>query len=202
TEVHSRLSGYFNVYNSLAAAAAAHVAGFHPEEIRRGLEAFGGAKMRFEVRKCRGVTVLNDSYNANPSSMEASVRELVRRISPRGGNSAPGRAIAVLGDMLELGEYAVSSHRELGRKLSHEPVDIFIGVGPLMALAVEEFGERGVLTATSREAGEELAKRAREGDIVLIKGSRGMRMEAALAVLDEGVPAMPGRPSAGQREGE
>ncbi|MFO0752304.1 MAG: UDP-N-acetylmuramoyl-tripeptide--D-alanyl-D-alanine ligase [Thermodesulfovibrionales bacterium] len=199
-EVHSRLSGYFNVYNSLAAAAAAHAAGFHPEEIRRGLEAFGGVAMRFEVRNCRGVAVLNDSYNANPSSMAVSVRELVRRISARDESRTPGRAIAVLGDMLELGEYAVPSHRELGRKLSHEPVDAFIGVGPLMALAVEEFGERGIHTDTSREAGEVVVKMVREGDIVLIKGSRGMRMETVLAELEEGAPAEPGRPAAGKEE--
>ncbi|MBZ0158055.1 MAG: UDP-N-acetylmuramoyl-tripeptide--D-alanyl-D-alanine ligase [Alphaproteobacteria bacterium] len=183
--IRSHLSGYFNVYNSLAAAAAAYAAGFRPEEIRRGLEAFEGVKMRFEIRRQRGVTILNDSYNANPSSMEVSVRELARRVSLR--DRASGRAIAVLGDMLELGDYAVPSHRELGRKLSQEPVDIFIGVGPLMALAVEEFGEKGMHRDTSREAGIELAKMVREGDIVLIKGSRGMRMERVLTALEEEV---------------
>lgn len=172
--IQSGLSGLFNVYNSLAAAAAAYALGFEPDDIKKGLESFKGVPMRLEVFTHDGVTYINDSYNANPSSMEESVRELVRRTN--GGR----RAIAVLGDMLELGEYSTDAHVKLGRWLSALPVDIFIGAGALMSLAVDVFPGKGVAVGNAKDAGTELEKLVREGDVVLVKGSRGMRMEDAL----------------------
>ncbi|MFZ5996668.1 MAG: UDP-N-acetylmuramoyl-tripeptide--D-alanyl-D-alanine ligase [Nitrospirota bacterium] len=185
--IQSKLSGRFNVYNALAAAAAAHALGFTVWEIKRGIEAFGGVGMRFEIRKVDGITFLNDSYNANPSSMEVSLKELVRRIqSAEGGRKRPKqRAIAVLGDMLELGAYSREAHRKLGQWMSTLPVDVFIGVGPLMTEAVAAFRGKGMHKATATDAAQELRTIMKEGDIVLIKGSRGMRMERVLATVEE-----------------
>lgn len=187
--VESKLSGRFNVYNSLAAAAAAYAAGFDLDAIKKGLESFEGVAMRFRIEKCCGVTFLNDVYNANPSSMEVSLSELERLCKSREGDrNRYGMAIAVLGDMLELGDYAVPAHEKLGSILSEMPVDVLIGVGPLMKLAVAGFRGRGICVNTSEDAGAELSRIISEGDIVLIKGSRGMKMEKVFDLIAKGGP--------------
>jgi len=175
--IESRLPGRFNIYNSLAAAATAYAKGFTLQDIKKGLESFNGLPMRSEVFARGDVTYINDAYNANPSSMEESVKELVRRV--KAGHECK-RAIAVLGDMLELGTYSTDAHRKLGRWLSGLPVDILIGVGPMMSLTVEAFQKKGIAAGNAKDAGRELEKLVREGDVVLIKGSRGMRMEDVL----------------------
>ncbi|MBF0507137.1 MAG: UDP-N-acetylmuramoyl-tripeptide--D-alanyl-D-alanine ligase [Nitrospirae bacterium] len=176
-EIESGLSGHFNIYNSLAAAATAYSMGFAPDTIKKGLEAFGGVPMRLEILVRGDVTYINDAYNANPSSMEESVRELVRRA---GQGPVRKRTIAVLGDMLELGACSSDAHIKLGKWLSGLAVDIFIGVGPFMSQALEAFQGKAIAANNAKAAGSELVKLVRHGDIVLIKGSRGMRMEDAL----------------------
>ncbi|MBA4348377.1 MAG: UDP-N-acetylmuramoyl-tripeptide--D-alanyl-D-alanine ligase [Thermodesulfovibrio sp.] len=182
--IESRLPGRFNIYNSLAAASTARAMGFNHHEIKKGLESFEGVEMRFEIKQYEGIMFLNDVYNANPSSMEESIKELIRRIqTDTGGNSGNKRAIAVLGDMLELGEYSITAHKNLGKWMSGLPVNFFIGVGSLMASAVSEFKGSGICKDTPEDAARELGKMVREGDIVLIKGSRGMKMEKVLQVM-------------------
>ncbi|HCL81022.1 MAG TPA: hypothetical protein DHW81_01960 [Nitrospiraceae bacterium] len=178
-DVHSKLFGLFNIYNSLAAASAAYALGFNLREIKTGLESFGGVGMRFEVKRHMGAVFLNDVYNANPSSVRESVNELMRFLN----SGKYKRAIAVLGDMLELGDYEVEEHKKIGRMLSELPVGIFIGVGQLMAHAVGEFKGKGISVDTSEEAGAELAKIIKEEDVILIKGSRGIRMERVMESL-------------------
>jgi UDP-N-acetylmuramoyl-tripeptide--D-alanyl-D-alanine ligase len=187
--VQSKLSGRFNIYNSLAACAVAHTLGIGNDKIKQGLEAFGGVRMRFEIRKVRGVTYLYDVYNANPSSMKASIEELAGMAGITAGHATPSvsRTIAVLGDMLELGEYGVSAHREVGEILSSMGVAHLIAVGPLMKEAVARFGGNVIARESSEEAGAELAKLVREGDVVLIKGSRGMKMEKVMEVMIKGM---------------
>ena len=183
--IDSRLPGLFNVYNSLAAASVAHALGSSMSEIKKGLESFRGVKMRFEIEDFNGSTFLNDIYNANPSSMEASIKEMVRRFKAESGRYK--RAVVVLGDMLELGAYAVQAHKDLGTLLSGLPVDVFLGAGPLMALAVAGFRGKGTSTASSGEAGSELLKVIGDSDLVLIKGSRGMKMEEVLKTVKRGL---------------
>jgi UDP-N-acetylmuramyl pentapeptide synthase len=105
------------------------------------------------------------------------------------GHATPSvsRTIAVLGDMLELGEYGVSAHREVGEILSSMGVAHLIAVGPLMKEAVSRFGGNVIARESSEEAGAELAKLVREGDVVLIKGSRGMKMEKVMEVMIKGM---------------
>jgi UDP-N-acetylmuramoyl-tripeptide--D-alanyl-D-alanine ligase len=187
--VESKLSGRFNIYNSLAACAAAHTLGIGLDKIKEGLEAFGGVRMRFEIRKVRGVTYLYDVYNANPSSMKASIEELARMAGITAGHETAcmTRAIAVLGDMLELGDYGVRAHREVGEMLSGLGVAHLIAVGQLMNEAVSGFGRNAIAMDSSEEAGAELASLVRDGDVVLIKGSRGMKMEKVMDVIEKGV---------------
>jgi len=175
TEIALQVHGLFNIYNALASAAVANLLEVPIEVIRSGLEGFRGVPMRMEIKKMQGVVVISDMYNANPSSMEEAVKELVR--------IRKKRAIAVLGDMLELGSYAETAHRKLGAWLAEIPVDVFIGVGELMGKAADEFktyanGSRKVLNAGNSEAARNmLYDIINEGDTVLIKGSRGMQME-------------------------
>ena len=173
--------GRFNISNALAAASVCTALGIGPEEIRAGIEAFAGVPMRLEFKEVRGATVISDVYNANPASMEEALKELVRL--------RKSRAIAVLGDMLELGSSAEEAHRRLGRWMAGLPVDVLITAGDLMAKAAGEFsasrGEpagsgRVVMTANSVDAGRALLGICGSGDTVLVKGSRGMRMERVL----------------------
>ncbi len=175
-------AGLFNVYNALAAAAAGLLFDISLEDAARAIMGFGGVPMRYEVMEKAGALILSDVYNANPASMEEALKELARL---RGG-----RAVAVLGDMLELGPYAEEAHRRLGARLAGLSVDVFIAVGPMMALACEEFksakgqkfkkGGLAIACADSVSAAEALMKDLRAGDTVLVKGSRGTRMERVL----------------------
>ncbi|HYA27029.1 MAG TPA: UDP-N-acetylmuramoyl-tripeptide--D-alanyl-D-alanine ligase [Thermodesulfovibrionales bacterium] len=184
-KVAINVSGRFNIYNALAAAALCHGLGLELEDIKSGIELFKGVPMRLELKELFGATVLSDAYNANPVSMEEAVRELVRQRKKR--------AVAVLGDMLELGAYADEAHRKLGRWMAKFPVDVFVAVGGLMAKAAEEFSaarqeHSGLVSEPccimavpdSCEAEKILPGLCREGDTVLVKGSRAMHMEKVL----------------------
>jgi len=179
-EVTLNISGAFNIYNALAAAAVGQVFNIELRDIKTGLESFKGVPMRLEIKELFGATIISDVYNANPLSMEEAIKELVRlRLMKE------GRAIAVLGDMLELGAYAEEAHRKIGEWMSALPIDVFIGVGPLMAITHSEFvktGRQSFSVSTSEEAGRILTGLCREGDTIVVKGSRGMGMEKVLEI--------------------
>ena len=179
-EVSLKISGRFNVLNSLAAASIACELGLSPEEIRQGLEAFTGVPMRLEIRRFSGALVINDVYNANPASMEEALKELVRL--------KKGRTIAVLGDMLELGMYAEDAHRCLVNKMNELQIDLLIAVGPEMQKASAAFYGSCHQAASSDEARSLLLGMVKENDTILIKGSRGISMEKVLA--GEGQPVV------------
>ncbi|MBM4128858.1 MAG: UDP-N-acetylmuramoyl-tripeptide--D-alanyl-D-alanine ligase, partial [Nitrospira sp.] len=171
-EVNPKLSGRFNIYNVLAAASVGFLFDIDPGDIKRAIESFEGVPMRFEIRELNGLQIISDVYNANPASIEEAIRELVRL--------RKGRAIAILGDMLELGSYAEEAHRKIGRLLSELAVDVFIAVGPLMSLAASEFSRSVYTVPGAPEAGNCLKSISKDGDTILIKGSRGMMMEKVL----------------------
>jgi UDP-N-acetylmuramoyl-tripeptide--D-alanyl-D-alanine ligase len=177
-KVRLNIPGAFNIYNALASAAAGVIFDVPFNDIRRAFESFVGVPMRYEIEELRGVLILNDIYNANPASMREAIRELLRLRRGRG----KGRAVAVLGDMLELGPFSEEAHREIGRSMKND-VDVFIGVGPMMELALREYksnGNSAILCTDSEEAGRALVSVLSEGDVVLIKGSRGIKMERVL----------------------
>jgi UDP-N-acetylmuramoyl-tripeptide--D-alanyl-D-alanine ligase len=177
--VRLRVVGKHNIYNALAAAAAALAMGMSLDAVKYGLDDFTPAALRSELRQIRGMTVLADCYNANPASMDAALAAL---ISLRSGK----KAIAVLGDMLELGAVSVDAHRAIGATAARLGVDLVITLGPLAkqigkgAIDAGMPKDRVLEAGTQAEAAALLMQRSRPGDAVLIKGSRGMKMEKIL----------------------
>jgi UDP-N-acetylmuramoyl-tripeptide--D-alanyl-D-alanine ligase len=176
--VDLNIHGVFNIYNALAASAVCFSLGIKIDEIKTALEGLRSFPMRFEITKSAGITVINDSYNANPSSMEGSLKELTRQ-------ETGGRRVAVLGDMFELNEFAEVEHRNLGKLISEMNIDVFIAVGKMMNMAAEEcvksksgrsFPEIHTFK-NADDAVKEIMNILKEGDTVLVKGSRAMRME-------------------------
>lgn len=169
------LNGMHYVSDSLAAIAVALEMGVTPEDIRQRLAAFENMEGRQSIYEAKGFTIINDSYNAGPESMAAALNVL--------GNKA-GRRIAVLGDMLELGVNAQAEHYKIGR-IAAEKADLLFAFGPTSARmlngAVTGGMEGKARAFTDRERLVQALKlAARPGDVLLFKGSRGMRMELIL----------------------
>jgi UDP-N-acetylmuramoyl-tripeptide--D-alanyl-D-alanine ligase len=164
----------------LAAAAVAHHFGLAADEIAARAPALQPASHRGQVRRLRGgVTLLDDCYNSNPVAVEAAVTALTL--------SAPGRRVAFLGDMLELGPTGPELHREVGRRVGPK-LDVLAAVGPLAASFLEGARESeqppAQLAAFADAAGAAAASAlVRPGDAVLVKGSRGVRLEAVVDAL-------------------
>jgi UDP-N-acetylmuramoyl-tripeptide--D-alanyl-D-alanine ligase len=180
TAVHLALAGRHNVANALAAAATGVAFGLGLAEIARGFEAATPVKGRCVWRAAGGVEILDDTYNANPVSLRAALETVAAR--PRSG-----RLVVVLGDMLELGDIADEAHREAGRQVAALGVDEFLGVGPRARLAVQEAQAWGPVEArcvsTFEDTVAHLLKRLTPGDVVLVKASRGMRLERVVDAL-------------------
>jgi UDP-N-acetylmuramoyl-tripeptide--D-alanyl-D-alanine ligase len=180
------VAGAHNIADALAAIATGLALGVGESAIRAGLARFRPTAMRSEVRRWRGVTWLNDCYNANPSSMRAALRWLAELKGELKGN---GRTIAVLGDMLELGEGSVRIHRDIGEELARQGTDYLLTVGDLAAeIAAGARGagmpvDRVIVTQEHAALAERLKSILRAGDVVLLKGSRGARMERVLEEL-------------------
>lgn len=171
------IHGLFNISNAAAACAVGVIYGLAPEQIQAGLKNYKGVSMRFEITELNGVTFINDAYNANPSSMEEALRTLSTY-------KPSGKRIALLGDMFELGDFTEEIHTALGKGMKQWNLDMFIGVGPMMFLAVKASNS---VTArhfeTAREAALFLKDFLQPGDLALLKGSRAMKIESALEVL-------------------
>ena len=170
--------GRHNVYNALAAIAAAINAGIDPAAINDGFAAMQRTKMRFEISSKNGYTIVNDAYNAAPASMKAAIDTVA--------DMKGGAKIAILGDMLELGDLAEEGHREVGRKLVEKKFTALITYGELSRFIADEAAKGGVktMTATSHENAAALLKEiAVEGSVILFKGSRGMKMEKIIELI-------------------
>ena len=174
-EVELPLVGTHNIYNALAAVAVALESGLPPSEIAAALPSLQAASKRGQVIDVRGVTVLDDCYNSNPKALNFMVDALV---------SMPAkRRIVVAGEMLELGPKREQMHRECGRHMAERRVDQLVGVRGLASAMVEEARKAGIsaeFLATPEEAGAWLAREAKPGDAVLLKASRGVKLERAL----------------------
>jgi UDP-N-acetylmuramoyl-tripeptide--D-alanyl-D-alanine ligase/murE/murF fusion protein len=172
--------GRHNVENALAAISAGFALGMKAEKIREGLLNLEATKMRFECQEVGPWHVVNDAYNASPMSMKAAIETLSELVKE-------GRKIAVMGDMLELGEVEEEAHRQVGRELSQHGFAAVVTRGKLGALIAEGAKETGIAEAYTCESHEEAAARLKEilqpGDTVLFKGSRGMAMEKIIDLL-------------------
>lgn len=178
--VRLRFAGRHNVTNALAAAGVGAALGLPLERIAQGLEAARPAKGRCVWRRAGALRILDDTYNANPVSVRAALDTL--------GVSAGGtRQVVVLGDMLELGPITESAHREMGRAVAASGAAEFVGLGHATRSAVEAAREAGLGESHHAETFEDtvahLLKRLAPGDAVLVKGSRGMRMERVVDAL-------------------
>lgn len=166
-------TGRHNVYNGLAAIALGIELGMTGESICSGLKTFNASPMRLHVEKLGDYLVVNDAYNASPMSMSAAIETLVE--------VAEGRKVAVLGDMLELGSIAVAAHEKMGERLAQNHVDIVVTVGELAANIAKRASicgiDKVVACSDHEEAQDVLNKLLEPGDTILIKGSRGMKME-------------------------
>ncbi len=174
----SPLPGRHGILNVLAALAVARLFGLPLEQLREPVRRLEGGQMRGRRVVHRGVTILDDCYNSNPEALEAML-DTVRREPAR-------RRVAVLGEMLELGQWAEALHREAGRRVVECGVDVLVGVRGAARFLVEEAVRAGMPPGAAfffedpQEAGRFLREHAREGDLVLLKASRGVRLEKAL----------------------
>ncbi len=169
------LVGAHNIHNALAAVAVALDRGMSPTEAVNALSSLSPADKRGQVVKVGNITVINDCYNSNPKALEAMVNALAAMPAKR--------RIVVAGEMLELGSAAEQMHRESGKHIAEKKVDALIGVRGLaepMVASAKQAGIAAKFVATPQEAGEWLARETREGDVVLLKASRGVKLEKAL----------------------
>jgi UDP-N-acetylmuramoyl-tripeptide--D-alanyl-D-alanine ligase len=169
------LVGAHNIYNALAAVAVGLERGMSPSEAVAALASLVPADKRGQVVKLGNITVINDCYNCNPKALEAMVDALAAMPAKR--------RIAVVGAMFELGPASEELHRQAGEHIASQKIDLLLGVrdqAQHMVEAAREAGMRAEFVATPDEAGEWLARETRDGDVVLLKASRGVKLERAL----------------------
>jgi UDP-N-acetylmuramoyl-tripeptide--D-alanyl-D-alanine ligase len=177
------LLGEHNIYNVLAAIAVALACGVPLESAAAALLFLAPPDKRGQVLQVGGATVINDCYNSNPKALD-SMLDVLTAMSPGSG----GRRIVVAGEMLELGNAAQELHRESGRSMALRNVDLLLGVRGAareMVDAARQAGMQAQYVESSEEAGEWLAANVRPGDVVLLKASRGVRLERALELWTE-----------------
>jgi UDP-N-acetylmuramoyl-tripeptide--D-alanyl-D-alanine ligase len=176
-----RLVGRHNAINALAAAAAACAAGAGLDACVRGLEAVRAVRGRLEIKTAaNGAAVIDDSYNANPSSLRVAIDLL---------NEVAGGAWLVLGEMAELGRFAIESHKDAGRYARANGIARLFAVGELSRYAVDTFGAGAEWFPDTDALIERLARELPPNATVLIKGSRVNRLERVVEAL-AGAPFM------------
>lgn len=171
-EVSLQVPGQHNVRNALAALAAAEQLGVPAEEAAARLAQYSGFARRLQIYSQDGVTLIDDSYNASPESMQAALQVL-------SDQTATGRRAAVLADMKELGPDSPAFHRQVGEFAAQCPVDQFFLVGDLirhLGKVLEEAGKPVCYCASNSEAVKELKGWKQTGDVILFKGSNSMKL--------------------------
>ena len=180
--IHLPVMGRHNVLNSLAAIAVGWELGLPAEAIKKGLEGLVLTGMRLEIIESQGLKIINDAYNASPASMKAALKTLKDISGKR-------RTIAVLGNMFELGQREREGHMEVGQAAAELGIDCMVTVGQLAGLAAAEAEKAGMKAGAifkctdTPEAVDRLKALVGEGDVILVKGSRGMRMEEIISGL-------------------
>jgi UDP-N-acetylmuramoyl-tripeptide--D-alanyl-D-alanine ligase len=180
-ELHLHLPGEHNASNALAAIAVGIEAGIPLEVCCAALEALRPEDKRGQVVSVRGATIINDSYNSNPEALNSMMATLAA--------TPAQRRILVAGEMLELGPEAAVLHAGCGKEASLAGIDIVIGVrgnARHLVQAASKWGVETLFVETPEAAGAWLREHLRSGDAVLLKASRGVRLERALTVLSDG----------------
>ncbi len=177
---HLSIPGKHNVYNALMAATTGWALDVPLQDAAKALENFTLTELRSQVLEHNGIRMINDTYNANPASMRAALETLSQI-------EVDGRRIAVVGDMRELGAMTCDAHRELGRDVGNRKIDALFALGDLAPVVVEGGREVGIDQAwayTDRDAlTGALQAYLKPGDLMLIKGSRGIAMERIVTAL-------------------
>ena len=167
--------GLHMVQNAVAAAAAARALNIALLKIKAGLEKFLPVEGRLQFKKgLNGVSIIDDTYNANPLSIAAALAVL---------SQLPGKKVFVMGDMVEMGEEAETCHREMGAQAKSLGIHKMLGVGPMTTLAVQAFGENAMHYPNKSLLIEALRPVLSSDTTILIKGSRFMRMEEVVVGL-------------------
>lgn len=188
-EIKLPVAGRHNIYNAISAIAGASCFDIDEECIRRGLENFSPLAGRCEVKEYGGVSVINDTYNANPGSMKYAI-EFLSHFGKRFSDleAKGGRKILVIADMLELGEHAVESHESIGRLIAGSDIDILFTTGNFAKITAEAAVKEGMEKVFFCESKQGLVKKVlselKQCDTILVKGSRATGMEQVVdAVL-------------------
>ncbi|MFQ5454647.1 MAG: UDP-N-acetylmuramoyl-tripeptide--D-alanyl-D-alanine ligase [Nitrospirota bacterium] len=177
------LFGRHNVYNALAASTVGTIFDMDIDLIKEGLEDFKPLSMRGGIREAGDIRIIDDSYNANPVSMISAI-DMAMDLKDS------GRVIAVVGDMFELGGYREEAHLKLGRDIVQKGVNHIITIGQSGRLIGEGAINAGMedgrvdICEYHNEAVDALQRIIKKGDIVLIKGSRGMKMETIIEMME------------------
>jgi UDP-N-acetylmuramoyl-tripeptide--D-alanyl-D-alanine ligase len=179
--------GDHNLYDALAAIAVGEAFRIPKGDIAKALASFTSTSMRMEVKIANGFKIISDCYNANPSSTKMALQTL-------GNMKVGGMRIAVLGDMLELGKESGNLHKQIGAMVPEMNFDMLIAVGNEAKKYVEGAKSRGMKNLfhfdTVDDAVTCLSQSVAEGDVVLVKGSRGMHMERVVDALLHMVPVL------------
>ena len=172
------LLGAHNAHNAMVALAVAREAGVDVDAAGAALASLTAGDKRGEVMEIGGATILNDSYNSNPEALRSMIRTLAGR---------PGRRrILIAGEMLELGEHGPELHAASGKAAAEAGLDIVVGVrgnAQHLAAAACWGGVASLFLPDAEAAGQWLAQNLREGDVVLVKGSRGVHLERAIEIV-------------------
>jgi UDP-N-acetylmuramoyl-tripeptide--D-alanyl-D-alanine ligase len=171
------LVGEHNILNALAAVSVGFARGVTLSESVAALATLTPADKRGQVLQLGNITIIDDCYNSNPKALHAMVDALAAMKA--------GRRIAVAGEMLELGPAGEEMHRDAGTHVAEKKIDVLIGVRGLALAMVEgarQAGARAEFVATPEEAGDWLARETRDGDVVLLKASRAVKLERALEI--------------------
>jgi UDP-N-acetylmuramoyl-tripeptide--D-alanyl-D-alanine ligase len=174
------LVGEHNILNALAAVAAGLARGMKPSDAVAALATLAPPDKRGQVLQLGNITVINDCYNSNPKALKAMVDALAAMKA--------GRRIVVAGEMLELGPSSEAMHRAAGQHVAEKKIDVLVGVRGLAQAMVEgarQAGTQAEFVVTPEEAGEWLAREAHDGDVVLLKASRGVKLEKALETWEK-----------------
>ena len=178
--IHIKVPGVHNIYNALISAACGVHYKIGPRQIIEGIENFSLTKMRMSVEKAGSVTIINDCYNSSPDSVNAALKVLATQNT---------RKVAVLGDILEMGDFAKDAHTKIGEEVTNMGIDLLVTVGDnakFIASGAKAMGAENIIAFSKTEdAKEKISGFIKENDSVLIKASRGMHFEVLTEKIKE-----------------